>query len=135
MSPLKPARNCPGTGSRYRSCPNLIRGNARLCDECEALRAGENKDYDLRRGSSNSRGYDSTWKKVREIKASLNPLCERCLRRGIERPLDVVHHIKPVDKFPELRLVMENLESLCTPCHEEEHGAERWKKPHSRTDK
>lgn len=125
---LKPARNCPGVGARYRSCPNLIRGNTRLCEACEALRGEEKKDYDRQRGSSSSRGYDSAWQKVREAKANRNPLCERCLLRGIERPLDVVHHIKPVEDFPELRLVMENLESLCRFHHEDIHGPDRWKK-------
>ena len=132
---LKPARNCPGKGIRYRSCPNLIRGNVRLCDECEALSGVEKREYDQQRGSSSSRGYDGGWQKVRAIKANLSPLCERCLRKGIERPLDVVHHIKPVDKFPELRLVMENLESLCVFHHEAIHGPSRWRKTALKEDK
>ena len=80
--------------------------------------------------SSSARGYDSAWRKVRDRKAKQSPLCERCLKVGRYIPIKervdgkpgVVHHIKPVDKFPELRLSMENLESLCWMCHEVEHG-------------
>lgn len=123
---LLSARPCPGKGSRFRSCPNIIRGNVRFCPECEALSSVEDREYNQKRGNSGKRGYDSTWQKVRAIKVSINPLCEMCLEQGIERPTDVVHHVKPVDKFPELRLVMGNLKSLCTPCHESVHKVSRF---------
>jgi 5-methylcytosine-specific restriction endonuclease McrA len=126
------SRPCPGKGSRFRSCPNLIRGNVRLCPECEALNNNETKEYDRRRGSSSKRGYDAAWKKLRELKANHNPLCEVCLNKGIERPLDLVHHVMPVEDYPKLRLVMENLLSVCIPCHEHIHNTDRWgRKPHS----
>jgi 5-methylcytosine-specific restriction endonuclease McrA len=32
-----------------------------------------------------------------------------------------VHHIKPIEQYPELALVDENLESLCFACHNIEH--------------
>lgn len=34
----------------------------------------------------------------------------------------LVHHIKPVDQHPELRLDWDNLRSLCRACHEKRHG-------------
>lgn len=35
-----------------------------------------------------------------------------------------VHHILPVDDYPELALALDNLESLCWDCHEQtkDHG-------------
>lgn len=128
----KPGRPCPGKGARFRSCPNIIRGNVRYCPECEALNNVESKEYNQKRGSSASRGYDSTWHKVRAIKADVNPLCELCLLKGIERPLAIVHHIKEVEKFPELRLVMSNLMSLCFSCHEMIHSSNRFGRTQNR---
>lgn len=87
----------------------------------------EIRQYDKKRGTSGERGYDATWQKVREMKANQNPLCEECLKNGIVKPLNKVHHIKPIETHPELRLVMENLMSLCNECHEQiYHKGERW---------
>lgn len=37
----------------------------------------------------------------------------------------MVHHIKHVRDYPELSLDINNLVSLCNPCHEEQHIEER----------
>lgn len=34
----------------------------------------------------------------------------------------MVHHIKSVEYFPELRLDASNLRALCHDCHERAHG-------------
>lgn len=44
-------------------------------------------------------------------------LCQRCRRR----PATTVHHRRPRDLYPELALVLENLESVCARCHNQEH--------------
>lgn len=92
--------------------------------------ADDKKKWSDNRAGSTERGYDSEWRKVRALKVKQSPFCERCLKLGKHVPIKmkvegnygVVHHIKPVDQFPELRLVMDNLESLCFECHEAEHG-------------
>ena len=128
VSPYKCARPCPGRGPRRGSCPNLIRGHE-VCPECQVYEKAAAKEYDQQRGSSRQRGYDTQWEKVRDFKASHDPLCEECLKQGYpDRALDVVHHIKPIETHPELRLVMDNLMSLCTAHHEEIHKGERWGK-------
>lgn len=70
------------------------------------------------RQSAAARGYDRDWQRLRDAYLKAHPLCERC---GKE-PADTVHHIKPVETHPELRLVWENLESMGRVCHEQFHG-------------
>ena len=52
-------------------------------------------------------------------------LCENCLRRGIYRPGDIVHHkieITPKNiNNPEVTLNFGNLCLLCRECHAEQH--------------
>jgi len=109
----------------YPSCPSLAMPNS---SRCEVHARRDKQDNDQRRGNSSERGYDAAWQKVRRIKANRDPLCEECLLNNVERPLDVVHHIKDVEHYPELRLVMENLRSLCNEHHEAIHGCSRWKR-------
>ena len=54
-------------------------------------------------------------------------LCENCLRRGIYKPGEIVHHvieITPDNIYkPEVALNFSNLELLCRDCHAEQHKA------------
>lgn len=95
---------------------------------CLACAKKEKQLYDLQRGNSGERGYDATWTKVRNIYAAEHPLCEEHLKQGIDILLDIVHHIKSVKEYPELRLVEDNLMSLCIKCHEAVHGIDRFKR-------
>lgn len=49
--------------------------------------------------------------------------CQSCKRRNpkIPVPANTVHHIKPLDEYPELALDEDNLESICPSCHNKEH--------------
>ncbi|WBX80132.1 HNH endonuclease signature motif containing protein [Virgibacillus salarius] len=47
--------------------------------------------------------------------------CQECKRQGGVSLAQNVHHIKEVKQFPELALVLDNLESICIPCHNHEH--------------
>ena len=126
FKPLRPSRPCPGRGPRRGTCPNLIRGSAKCCPECEPWEKRSIREYDQERGNSGERGYDAAWQRVREWKANRDPLCEICVKQGRIRPLDKVHHIKPIETHPELRLDIDNLMSVCTKHHEEIHKGERW---------
>ena len=60
-------------------------------------------------------------------------LCENCLRKGIYRPAEIVHHkieLNPVNiENPEITLNFENLEAVCRQCHDEYHDNRgRWAK-------
>ena len=52
-------------------------------------------------------------------------LCEECLRQGIYRPGEIVHHVIHLDPItiekPEIALNFDNLELLCRQCHYKEH--------------
>ena len=125
--PKKPNKPCPGRGPRRNSCPNLIKSPEKCCPQCMVYAKKETRQYDKERGSSGERGYDATWQKLRDIKANRDPLCEECLKSKKVKPLEIVHHIKPIEEYPELRLMMENLMSLCNDCHEQVyHKGERW---------
>jgi 5-methylcytosine-specific restriction protein A len=119
MPVSKPKKPCNHPG-----CLILIPSGERFCERHAELKE---KAYDKRRGSSTSRGYDGKWRKLRALKARIDPLCEVCLKRGVTVPLDVVHHVRPIDTHPELRLSLDNLESLCKAHHDKIHEGERWK--------
>ena len=73
------------------------------------------------------------WQQCREEYAKRRRyLCEDCLRRGIYKPGEIVHHkieIDPVTiEIPEIALNHDNLELLCRDCHARRHelSGGRW---------
>lgn len=75
------------------------------------------KQYDERRGTASSRGYDRRWYRLRNQFIAENPLCKECMKKGIVKAADEVDHIIPIKVAPHLRLVKTNLQSLCKSCH------------------
>ena len=68
----------------------------------------------------------STWKNTAaSYMKSRGYLCERCLRRGIHKPAELVHHkthLSPENiDTPEISLSWDNLEAVCRECHAELH--------------
>lgn len=66
----------------------------------------------------------SKWKKIRDAKIKLNPLCECCGEKLAEE----VHHILPLEDYSNDPETMEqlayspgNLQSLCRECHYKIH--------------
>lgn len=75
------------------------------------------------------------WQDCRnEYAKSAQHLCENCLRQGIYKPGEIVHHkieISPMNiNRPEITLNFQNLELLCRDCHrkQHEHSGIGWKK-------
>jgi len=68
--------------------------------------------------------YTSTvWRKKRlAILKRDKYLCKICLRYGKNTEAKIVHHIKELEDYPELRLKSSNLVSLCASCHNKVHG-------------
>ena len=48
--------------------------------------------------------------------------CQECSRYGKTTLATTVHHIFPLETYPILRLVNDNLISLCNKCHEAMHN-------------
>ena len=59
------------------------------------------------------------WRKVRTMALQRDRyLCQFCLRKKKITTATEVHHIKPLEDYPELGLDLDNLVSLCWSCHE-----------------
>jgi len=70
-----------------------------------------------------------TWQKCRAsyIK-SVGGMCEDCLKKGIVRPGQIVHHIINITEQnindPSITLDWSNLRYVCRDCHASEHSTE-----------
>lgn len=64
---------------------------------------------------------------------SVGGLCERCYRKGLISPAEIVHHKVYITQQnindQKITLNWDNLEALCRKCHEAEHrkGKKRYK--------
>lgn len=58
--------------------------------------------------------------------SSVGGLCERCLKRGLYVPGEIVHHKRHLTpeniSDPTVTLSPDNLELVCRDCHAEEHA-------------
>ncbi|MDD2283570.1 MAG: HNH endonuclease signature motif containing protein, partial [Eubacteriales bacterium] len=73
------------------------------------------------RGTAHQRGYTVRWRRVREMKLKIAPLCEKCKREGKVTAAEIVHHIKPISQGGAVT-DMGNLMSVCRHCHDVLHG-------------
>ena len=98
-------------------CPNLVEKGQTYCDAHAHLKKQWKQNYDDKRQSAAKRGYDRRWQKVRKIKLITDPLCEHCGAVATE-----VDHITPLKRGGDNS--MDNLQSLCKPCHSRKTIAE-----------
>jgi 5-methylcytosine-specific restriction enzyme A len=62
------------------------------------------------------------WRKLRLVALERdNYECQQCKRKGKFSKGQNVHHIKEIYRHPKLALELDNLETLCINCHNEEH--------------
>ena len=66
------------------------------------------------------------WQDCRNNYAAMKGhLCENCLKRGLYRPGEIVHHMIEIDPVtvnnPEVSLNFANLQLLCRDCHAAAH--------------
>lgn len=76
---------------------------------------------DSQRGSSDERGYDRDWRRLRAAFLMQHPLCQcdDCDDGRIKiTAAEVVDHIKTIRQAPELRLAWNNLRSMAKRCHD-----------------
>ena len=58
------------------------------------------------------------WKRLQAAQLKKQPLCERCLNRGVEVRATIVHHRMPHRGNLSLMFDPMNLESVCKPHHD-----------------
>lgn len=73
---------------------------------------------------SNDPFYKSTkWKNKRANVLRIHEYtCQECKRYGRTRPATVVHHVYPLEDYPEYKLLTKNLYSCCDKCHNSFHN-------------
>jgi 5-methylcytosine-specific restriction enzyme A len=71
------------------------------------------------------------WQKLRRQKLQLNPLCEDCLKRQLVIPAVAVDHFFPIRSGGDAYPPLDQLTSLCIPCHNYKTRGEQlgWKIP------
>lgn len=69
-------------------------------------------------GTRTQRGYDNNWLKLSRLCLTDEPYCRYCARDGRVTLAEVSDHIIPITIRPDLRLVRENIQSLCKLCHD-----------------
>jgi 5-methylcytosine-specific restriction protein A len=102
--PYKPRRACSFPG-----CPRLTPGQY-----CGEHKKKIDREYNLYRRDDFSRKFYNSpeWKKLRNLKLSMNPLCEHCEKEGKLTPATVCDHIVPIREGG-AKLDINNLQSLC----------------------
>lgn len=70
------------------------------------------------------------WQRTRAAYiSSVSGLCEDCLRKGIYKPGEIVHHIIPLtqDNISDASIALswDNLRLVCRDCHGEAHKTKR----------
>ena len=113
-------------------CNKLVESPNKYCKEHKFSKKKNKKEYNKKydkekRNKERKKFYNSrAWKIVREkALARDNYLCQRCLKDSKLSKADVVHHIKPIETHWKLRLVLDNLESLCHDCHNSNHNSKK----------
>jgi 5-methylcytosine-specific restriction protein A len=119
VSPFAPKHPCS-----YPGCATLTHAG-----RCDLHRRQERREYD--RGRKDDPFHllyaGRQWRRVREAKLAIDPLCERCRAGGRIEAATEVHHRTAVrdggDPFD-----ITGLESLCKPCHSREsaESGQRW---------
>ena len=119
VSPFAPKRPCS-----YPGCATLTQAS-----RCDLHRKQERREYDRGRKDDPFRRLYAgrQWRRVREAKLAIDPLCERCRASGRIEAATEVHHRTAVrdggDPFD-----VAGLESLCKRCHSREsaESGQRW---------
>jgi len=80
------------------------------------------RQAEAQRGTTRERGYADGWPKVRlaVLRRDLYTCQIRTHCNGARAT--EVDHIRPISEFPEGRLLMTNLRSVCHPCHAARHN-------------
>ena len=144
--PRRPKLPCRRSG-----CPELVEPGEGYCNKCKAnykrkcsvngckemvgwgkwlcpehKRERDRQQRGNRSDKKHDRFYDTKkWRNLRTLKLNKDPLCERCKAKGLTVAATIVHHKEEIRKGGEYLPTLEELESLCLPCHSRQHGGYR----------
>jgi 5-methylcytosine-specific restriction enzyme A len=114
---LKPLHQCCRAG-----CRELTR--SRFCPPHATEHAAKQAEQERQRGSPESRGYDSRWKRERAAFLQHHPWCITCqVTRNVHAPATVVDHIVPHRGNHDLMWNQENWQPLCRTHHSKKTAA------------
>ena len=119
--PKKPKRPC-----RMNGCPNRAGDGETYCPE---HKTEAEHFYNRYQRPTDKNVYGRAWKRIRDRKIRESPMCEECLKHGIYRPAEEVHHRVPLSEGGTHE--RSNLVSLCRSCHMKAHGELGTRKQHS----
>lgn len=105
MMPMKLPKPC-----KHPGCPRTTR--FRFCEEHGQQHA---RQLSRQRGSPSQRGYDRTWRRIRERVLAEEPFCRECGKAGVIRLAEEVDHIIPLRRGGTHD--RSNLQPLCGECH------------------
>jgi 5-methylcytosine-specific restriction enzyme A len=117
----KPLRPC-----KEINCAVLTREG--YCETHRISETEKHREYNqTKRDHVVDRFYKSTvWTRLRKVALERdNYLCQVCKRDKRYTPAKIVHHLVEVKVDWERRLELDNLESVCHPCHNRIHGSGR----------
>jgi 5-methylcytosine-specific restriction protein A len=104
-------------------CGGLVDPPTRYCDAHKAYGAAKQTTADRARGTTTQRGYGADWVAMQALAMRRdNYTCQHCLKRGIVKTADIVHHIIAIEVDQALRLEFSNLVSICHSCHAVENA-------------
>jgi 5-methylcytosine-specific restriction endonuclease McrA len=69
--------------------------------------------------------HSPSWRKLRALILSIDPLCYYCTLKGIIRLATIGDHFRPRKLYPELALVQENIKPCCDHCHNVKRAFEK----------
>lgn len=105
----------------HATCRTLIPFTESYCDD-----HNQHRRYNKERNKVDKKYVDfynsKKWKDKRYQRLLKDEfLCQMCLRNGYYRTGNIVHHIIEVKENWSKRLDINNLETLCTSCHNKIH--------------
>jgi len=107
--PARAPRSC-----RAFPCPDTTNHRSGFCDNHSDLRSGWAGYQDDR--TPEQRGYGKEWRRLRKEALERDSyLCQICRRHGVITQANEVDHIKSKSAGGDDDL--NNLQSLCAPCH------------------
>lgn len=114
LMPNKPQRPCNKPGCRELTTEGYCPGHKRDVDRYYNKHVRDQKAKEF---------YNSVeWRRAREAAiARDNGLCQHCLKDKRITPAYMVHHIVSLKEDWSLRLKLDNLVSICNPCHNKIH--------------